>query len=128
MRLIGFALSSVLGLIGCARDVVVLEPIEEKDFELAYHRAMCSVGAPCRATSYDSEEECVANFTDDAFAESKWWLAEVCPDAEYDPMQAAACLDQILKTPEDCAGLGNHRACAHMDWYRGVCPMISMVP
>ncbi len=128
MRLTLLALSSVPGLIGCARDVVVLTPIEEKDFELAMHRAWCHAAVHCGSLDHDSEEECVAEFTEYSFAESKWWRAEVCPDAEYDPMQAAACLDQMLKTPEDCAGLGTSPACPTMDWYRDACSELNGVP
>lgn len=128
MRLTLLALSSVFGVAGCARDVVMLEPIEEAEFELALFKAYCQGAARCGKLDFDSKEACVDYWTAASFAESKWLLPQLCPGAEYDPVQAAACLDQILHTPQDCSGLGSETTCPHMDWYRGACPMISMVP
>lgn len=125
MLLTPFGLWSVLGLTGCARDVVVLEPIDEEVFEQSYLRALCHATVRCGSPYYATEDECMEWRDDDPFSEGKWWLSVVCPGAVYDPVQAAACLDQVLQSPWDCDGIWSTPACGNMDWYRGVCSEVN---
>lgn len=120
-----FGFWSAVGLTGCARDVVVLEPIEEEAFERAYLGALCHATFACGRSLGGSVEECVAEIDHVPFSEGKWWLSVVCPGAVYDPVQAAACLDQVLHSPWDCDGIWSTPACGNMDWYRGVCSEVN---
>ncbi len=79
----------------------------------------------CGSPYYATEDECMEWRDDDPFSEGKWWLSVVCPGAVYDPVQAAACLDQVLHSPLDCEGIWYTPACGNMDWYRGVCSEVN---
>jgi hypothetical protein len=104
---------------GCASPPLELECLAEAEFEARLAVLVCHRWAVCGWMWEESEAACVSDFIESGLRESKGWIGEVCPDAGYDPCEAASWLDQFEHSPTACTGGAG--PWGHMDWYHGAC-------
>lgn len=114
------ALASPLALLACATPVP-LTCIEEDQFDLQWAALNCEAAWQCQTTWYASEADCVRGTLESWLPERKRHMQDVCPNAAYDACEAAACLDEIQHSPEECGPSPYFGTCSDMDWYVGAC-------
>lgn len=111
----------MLGL-SCASEPVALACIDEETFNEQWAQLGCHAVWECQVTYYASEEECVAGTLNESLPLFKQHLIEMCPGAKYDACEAAACLDELRHSPEECGPSPLFGTCTDFDWYQGACP------
>jgi hypothetical protein len=104
---------------GCARPPVALECIDQAEFEARLIEIQCRNAAVCGWLGDRTEAECVAEVGEYAFREGNWWIGEACPDARYDPCEAAGWLDHAEHSPIACGE--REGAGGLFDWYHDAC-------
>lgn len=98
-----------------------LVALDEAEFNRRYATISCRRDARC-GDGERAGDDAEANCIEDGIA---WWevgkeaVAAICPDAEYSPAQAAACLDFHENSTDTCEKTG--RVCDDMEWYQDSC-------
>lgn len=112
----------LVAMLGCAPPTPEpLVELDEAEFNLRYATRTCRREARCGTLGdfgHDSEEACVETII--AFWEAgKSALADICPEATYSPIQAAACLDFSENSGGSCEW--GTVLCTQMEWYQDSC-------